>query len=186
MTQTRSIIQTSRLRLRPWCEDHRSAFAEMHADREVMADQGGPIDRAESDAKFDRYVAAYLEHGTSRWAVEDAEGSFLGYAGVMPRPASNHPLGPHYEIGWRFVRSAWGRGFATESAGAALLYAFQHLSLDEILSYTSADNQRSQAVMARINLERAPLRDFVAEYGSAGPWRGLVWVASRTRWTAMA
>jgi RimJ/RimL family protein N-acetyltransferase len=154
----------------------------MHADREVMADQGGPIDRTESDAKFGRYVAAYLEHGTSRWAVEDAEGSFLGYAGVMPRDDANHPLGPHYEIGWRFVRSAWGRGFATESGRAALLYAFRHLALDEILSYTSADNQRSQAVMARINLERAPSRDFAADHGSAGSWHGLVWLASRSRW----
>jgi RimJ/RimL family protein N-acetyltransferase len=158
----------------------------MHADHEVMADQGGPIDRTDSDAKFDRYVAAYLEHGTSRWAVEDADGSFLGYAGVMRRHARNHPLGPHYEVGWRFVRSAWGCGFATESARAALLYAFQHLRIDEIVSYTSADNQRSQAVMARLNLERAPSRDFVVENESGGPWRGLVWVASRTHWSAIA
>jgi RimJ/RimL family protein N-acetyltransferase len=180
------MIDTPRLRLRLWREDHRDAFARMHADREVMADQGGPIDRADSDAKFDRYVAAYLEHGTSRWAVEDAAGSFLGYAGVMPRLARDHPLGPHHEIGWRLVRSAWGRGFATESARAALLHAFQQLRLDDIFSYTSADNQRSQAVMARINLERAPSRDFVIEPGSAGPWRGLVWVASRARWNALA
>lgn len=158
----------------------------MHADPEVMADQGGPIARADSDAKFDRYVAAYLEHGTSRWAVEDAEGFFLGYAGVMPRLAPNHPLGPHYEVGWRFVRSAWGHGFATESARAALPYAFRHLRLDEIVSYTGADNQRSQAVMARLNLERTPSHDFVVEHDGAVPWHGLVWVASRTRWSAMA
>jgi RimJ/RimL family protein N-acetyltransferase len=158
----------------------------MHADHEVMADQGGPIEHAESNAKFDRYVAAYLEHGTSRWAVEDAEGSFLGYAGVMPRLAPNHPLGPHYEVGWRFVRSAWGCGFATESAKAALEHAFRHLRLDEIVSYTSVDNQRSQAVMARVNLERVPSRDFVAEYDGVAPWRGMVWVASRARWHAVA
>ncbi|MBL6613372.1 MAG: GNAT family N-acetyltransferase [Reyranella sp.] len=85
-------------------------------------------------------------------------------------------------MGWRFTRSAWGQGFATESARAALLYAFQHLAVDEILSYTSADNRRSQAVMARINLERAPSRDFVADHGSVGAWRGLVWLASRSRW----
>jgi RimJ/RimL family protein N-acetyltransferase len=158
----------------------------MHADHEVMADQGDPIDRTDSDAKFDRYVAAYLEHGTSRWAVEDADGSFLGYAGVMRRHARNHPLGPHYEVGRRFVRSAWGCGFATESARAALLYAFQHLRIDEIVSYTNADNQRSQAVMARLDLERSPSRDFVVENGSVDPWRGLVWVASRTHWSAIA
>ena len=176
------MIRTPRLTLRSWREDHRGPFAAMHSDREVMADQGGPIDRAASDAKFDRYVAADKDHGTSRWAVEDGKGAFLGYAGVMPRLAPTHPLGPHHEIGWRFVKSAWGHGFATESAEAALAHAFRHLSLDEILSYTSADNRRSQSVMARLELGRAPSRDFVVEDERMGHWRGLVWVASRTSW----
>jgi RimJ/RimL family protein N-acetyltransferase len=158
----------------------------MHADHEVMADQGGPIGRADSDAKFDRYVAAYLEHGTSRWAVEDAGGAFLGYSGVMRRSAPDHPLGPHFEVGWRFKRSAWGHGFASESARAALQYAFESRGLDEIVSYTSSDNQRSRAVMARINLKRAPSRDFVVENESVGPWRGMVWLASRTHWRLIA
>ena len=173
------MIRTPRLMLRSWREDHRGPFAAMHADREVMADQGGPIDRRASDAKFDRYLAAYLDHGISRWAVEDAAGLFLGYVGVMPRLAPTHPLGPHHEIGWRFTRSAWGHGFVTESAKAALAHAFRHLSLDEILSYTSADNRRSQSVMARLDLQRAPSRDFVVEDERAGRWHGLVWVASR-------
>jgi RimJ/RimL family protein N-acetyltransferase len=155
----------------------------MHADHEVMADQGGAFDRAHSDAKFDQYASVYLEYGTSRWAVEDAEGSFLGYAGVMPRLARDHPLGPHYEVGWRFIRTAWGHGFATESARAALKHAFRHLRLDEIVSYTSAENQRSQAVMTRVNLKRAPSRDFIIEYEGVGSWRGLVWVASRACWS---
>ena len=45
------MIETLRLRLRPGCEDHCSAFARMHADHEVMSDQSGPFDRADSDAK---------------------------------------------------------------------------------------------------------------------------------------
>lgn len=170
------MIQTKRLLLRPWRADDGPAFAELHADPEVMADLGGPFDRAASDGKLERYRAAYLEHGISRWAVEDADGHFVGYAGVMPRPASDHPLGPHHEIGWRFARSVWGRGYATESAGAALKHAFACCGLREIVSYTSADNLRSQAIMKRLKLQRDESRDFVADYG-LGPWWGLVWFA---------
>lgn len=141
-----------------------------------MADLGGPIDRKASDSKLAHYRAAYLEHGISRWAVEDADGEFVGYAGVMSRPASDHPLGPHHEIGWRFARATWGRGYATESAAAALRHAFEHCGLREVVSYTSAENVRSQAVMARLGLERDASRDFVANY-ERGPWRGLVWLA---------
>lgn len=169
------MIQTSRLILRQWRDDDYPAFARMHSDAEVMADLGGPIDRTESDAKLDRYRTAHVEHGLSRWAVEHA-GAFIGYAGVMRRPSRDHPLGPHHEIGWRFTRSAWGRGYATESAAAALKHAFDEMGLREILSYTSATNTRSQAVMARLNLRRDASLDFVADYGK-GEWRGLVWVA---------
>jgi RimJ/RimL family protein N-acetyltransferase len=149
----------------------------MHADLEVMADQGGPIDQTKSDAKLDRYITAYMEHGVSRWAVENVDGAFLGYAGVMPRLTPTHPLGPHFEIGWRFMRRAWGHGYATEGAKAALEDAFRRLGLKEIVSYTSTANLRSQAVMARLNLQRDPSRDFIAEYEGVGQWRGLVWVA---------
>jgi RimJ/RimL family protein N-acetyltransferase len=171
------MIQTWRLRLRPWHDEHRAAFAQMHADPEVMADQGGPLDQTRSNEKFDRYRAAYEAHGVSRWAVENAGGTFLGYAGVMPRLLPGHPLGPHFEIGWRFIRTAWGHGYATESAKAALEDACRRTGLEEILSYTSADNVRSQALMARLKFQRAPSRDFVAEYQGAGLWHGLVWIA---------
>ena len=171
------MIQTQRLRLRTWYDEHRAAFAQMHADPEVMADQGGPVDQITSDKKFHHYRAAYVERGISRWAVENADGTFLGYAGIMPRLRTDHPLGPHFEIGWRFIRIAWGHGYATESAKAALDDATRRAGLDEIVSYTSADNLRSQAVMARLKFQRKPSRDFVAEYERVGLWRGLVWLA---------
>jgi RimJ/RimL family protein N-acetyltransferase len=171
------MIRTERLNLVPWRAEHRVPFANMHADPEVMLNLGGPISRAESYNKLGRYAAAYSEHGVSRWVVEDANGDFLGYAGVMPRLAPNHPLGPHFEIGWRFVRRAWGHGYATESARAGLYDAFQRTELKEIVSYTGIDNLRSQAVMARLRLRRDPSRDFTIEDERVGPWRGLLWVA---------
>src|SRR5580692_5869832 len=61
------MIRTQRLKLRSWRDGHRAAFAEMHADPEVMADQGGPIDQTKSDAKLDRYSAALQSrHGEAR------------------------------------------------------------------------------------------------------------------------
>jgi RimJ/RimL family protein N-acetyltransferase len=78
------------------------------------------------------------------------------------------------------MRRAWGHGYATESAKAALDDAFRRAGLKEIVSYTSADNLRSQAVMARLELQRQPWRDFTARYERVGLWRGLVWGAFST------
>ncbi len=156
----------------------------MHADAEVMHDYGGPIGKNESDAKLDRYAATWWEHAFGRWVIETLDGAFLGYAGVMPsRP--DHPLGSHAEIGWRLVRHAWGHGYATEAARAALDDAFVRVRLAEVVSYTAADNLRSQAVMVRLQMQRDPTRDFTCDYDGVTAWRGLVWTARAVRksWT---
>jgi RimJ/RimL family protein N-acetyltransferase len=168
------VIHSGRLRLRNWRESDRDAFAGLNAAPEVTQDLGGPLDRSESDAKFDRYMAAFNRYGFCRWALEDSDAQFLGYAGVMPsRPG--HPLGPHTDIGWRLVRPAWGRGLATEAASASLRDVFERVKLKEVLAYTSADNVRSQAVIARLNIRRAATLDYSEPIGKAA-WHGLVWM----------
>jgi RimJ/RimL family protein N-acetyltransferase len=165
-------IETPRARLGPWRGDQFADFAALHADPEVMWDQpDGVLSEAESAAKFARYRGAFERLGFCRWALEDRDGGFLGYVGVMPgRPG--HPLGDHLEIGWRLARCGWGFGYATEAARAALADVFSRGLGSEVLSYTAPDNRRSQAVMARLNLERDPARDF-----SFDGWHGLVWIA---------
>jgi len=170
------IIETPRLRLRPWRESDRGAFAALNTDPEVSRDLGGPLSRAASDAKLDRYIAAFESLGFCRWAIESRAGDFLGYAGVMPAGAG-HALGAHDEIGWRLMRNAWGHGYAAEAAREALDDAFTRIGLTEVLAYTAPDNLRSQAVMERLRLTRDPSRDFVARYDRVGDWHGLVWVA---------
>ena len=170
------ILDTPRLRLRCWDQGDGDAFAAMHADPAVMHDYGGPISRSESDAKLARYAATYRQRGYCRWAIESREGGFLGYAGIMcSRP--DHPLGSHVDIGWRLMRRAWGQGYATEAAQAAMNDAFVRVGLAEVIAYTAPDNFRSQAVMARLQMQRDPSRDFTADYDGIKAWRGLVWVA---------
>jgi RimJ/RimL family protein N-acetyltransferase len=170
------LIETPRVSLRSWRDSDRAAFAALHADPQVMHDAGGPIDRSQSDAKLDRYVAAFERYGFTRWAIECRDREFLGYTGIMPsRP--EHPLGEHVDIGWRLVRRAWGQGYATEAATAALQDAFTRCGLAEVIACTTADNGKSQAVMARLGLRRDPARDFRHHYGSR-EWDLLVWVAS--------
>lgn len=150
----------------------------MNADVEVMADLGGPLTRKLSDRKLQRFATTFEEHKFTRWVIEGPDGEFLGYAGVAPVD-NEHPLGAHHEIGWRLVRKAWGNGYATEAAEAALSDAFDRVGLSTVLAYTAADNHRSQMVMQRLGLRRDTSSDFTTDYENYGSWSGMVWIATR-------
>ena len=153
-------IETNRLILRPWREEDRGDLAAMCADPEVMWDYGHVFTRAESDLRFERYSEAYRRLNYCRWAVTRRDdGLFLGHCGIMPNAIEN-PLGVVPEIGWRFIRSAWGNGYASEAARASLHDGFERCGLTEIWSYTASDNARSEAVMRRIGLQREASRDY--------------------------
>jgi RimJ/RimL family protein N-acetyltransferase len=70
------------------------------------------------------------------------------------------PFTPTVEIGWRLARAHWGHGLATEAARAVLDYAFGPHDLDEIVSFTSTTNLRSQRVMQKIGMHHDPAEDF--------------------------
>jgi RimJ/RimL family protein N-acetyltransferase len=67
---------------------------------------------------------------------------------------------PCVEIGWRLAFEHWGRGYATEAARSALSYGFGTLALPEVVSFTTAANNRSRAVMQRLGMRHDPSEDF--------------------------
>jgi ribosomal-protein-alanine N-acetyltransferase len=75
-------------------------------------------------------------------------------------PAFEAAFTPCVEVGWRLARPAWSQGYATEGARAALRFGFDVAGLDEIVSFTTVENARSRAVMARLGMTRDPADDF--------------------------
>jgi len=155
------MIETERLLLRPWREGEQAALAAVNGDPRVSDWLGGPIDRAASDALFDRLVAHQAKYGFCAWAAErKADGRILGLIGLGVVTAESLPVGPAVEMAWRLSPDAWGAGYATEGAQAALDWGFDNLDLSEIIAFTARTNLRSQAVMRRIGMQADPARDF--------------------------
>ena len=163
------MLRTERLLLRPWREGDREAWAALNADPEVMAHFPSVLTRAEADAAFDRIAAAIDDRGWGLWAV-DVNGAFLGFTGLQPVPA-DLPFAPALEVGWRLARSAWGHGYATEAARAALGVAFEELGYDEVVSMTAVTNERSRRVMERLGMTHDAAADFDHPRVPEGPLR---------------
>lgn len=148
-------FNTSRLAFRLWRDGHRSAFAAMNSDREVMRYFPALQDEAQSNATIDAWLAHFEEHGWGNWAVElSGTGEFIGFIGLNI-PRRQLPFSPCIEVGWRLKRAAWGQGFATEGATEVLRIGFERLALAEIVSFTALLNTPSIAVMKRLGMTDA-------------------------------
>jgi RimJ/RimL family protein N-acetyltransferase len=132
----------------------------MMADPSVAYWLGGELTPAQADAAFDRTRVAVDADGFGMWAAErTSDGTLLGSIGIR-RVIPGHPLAGEMELGWRLMRGAWGFGYATEGAAAALAWGLHRFDAEIMVAFTAKTNVRSEAVMRRIGMERAPRRDF--------------------------
>jgi ribosomal-protein-alanine N-acetyltransferase len=153
-------LSGGRVYLRRWRDEDREAFAAVNADPRVMDFFRGRLSRAESDAMIDGIEKHFDEHGFGLWAVEvPGVAPFIGFTGLS-HARFKAQFTPCVEVGWRLAYEHWGRGYATEAARLALGHGFGTLGLAEIVSYTSATNIRSRAVMERLGMRRDPNEDF--------------------------
>lgn len=153
------MIETDRLILRSPLDGDLDAFAAMSADPEVMRHFPALLDRDECQAMFDRINARIAARGYGFWALErKADGVFLGLTGIQDYKPEMPLTG--IEAGWRLARHAWGQGYASEAAAAAVAFAFETLDAPQVSAITSTGNLPSQAVMRRIGMTARPELDF--------------------------
>ncbi len=153
-------LSSGRICLRRWRDEDREAFAAMNSDARVMEFFARRLSRVESDAMVDRIQEHFSERDFGLWAIEVPDvAPFIGFAGLAV-PGFSARFMPCVEVGWRLAFEHWGHGYATEAARLALGYAFGTLALSEVVSFTSATNHRSRAVMERLGMRRDPAEDF--------------------------
>ncbi len=76
------------------------------------------------------------------------QASRIGDAGLLYLPATQE-----VELGYRLIKPWWGKGLATETAEAWLIYAFNELGMTEVIAFSHPDNRASVRVMEKCNFE---------------------------------
>lgn len=149
-------LTTDRLILRVPTAADIGAFDEMDADPEVMRYIGDGRVRLrtpeESAGLIDRMRERWEEKGYGLLTATSREnGEVFGWV-TLAVPHFLPEVLPAVEIGWRFRRGHWGRGYATEAARPVLHYAFTEAGLDRIVSIPWAENLASIRVMLKLGL----------------------------------
>lgn len=147
-------VRTERLLLRAWRAGDREPFAAMNADPEVMRFIGsGVLDPVGSDGMRARLRSEWSRAGHGLWALEGlTDGAFLGFCGLTAVPFGVRGTAGALEVGWRLPRAAWGHGYATEAARAALEVAWSALGAASVVALVHPDNDRSLAVGERLGM----------------------------------
>jgi len=147
-------IRTSRLLLRRWRDEDLDPFAALCADPEVMrhVGSGGTRTHEQAAAAIGAFESIWDEKGYGLFAVELRRNRrLIGFAGLS-EPTFLPEIMPAIEVGWRFARQAWGNGYATEAARAALDFGLATLRIPEIVSIHQLENHASARIMQKLGM----------------------------------
>ena len=148
---------TARLAFRRWRRADAGAVLDMYSRPEVYRFLGatpGPV-RDLDDAVSRIEARNARTHGVQGiWAVHliDDE-SPIGAVVLVPLPRSDGEPSDVHEIGWHLHPDVWGRGYATEAAGAVIARA-RAAGLPEVRAVVAPENTASHAVCARLGMTR--------------------------------
>jgi len=147
-------ITTSRLLLRRWRSDDLEPFAAMCSDPEVMRyiGSGDTRTREQAAAAILAFERVWEEKSYGLFAVELlGSNQLIGFTGLA-EPAFLPEIMPAVEVGWRFMRQSWGKGYATEAARAVLDFGADQLGISEILSIHQVRNDASARIMQKLGM----------------------------------
>jgi RimJ/RimL family protein N-acetyltransferase len=150
-------ILTDRLMLRPFQKEDAVGFFQMNNDPLVLQYTGDvPFADVPAAEAFISGYQHYETYGYGRWTVVDrTTGEYLGFCGLK-----YHPEMGDVDLGFRFIREYWGKGYATEAASACLEYAFNALEIPCVIGRAQAGNLASIRVLEKIGMQFVKTFDF--------------------------
>jgi len=144
------IIETNRLLLRTFSESDANLIYELNLDPDVTRYTHDPIkDLAHAAEILEKVIIPqYVLYNHGRWAVHVRSSlEFLGWCGLKYRSELNE-----IDLGYRFKKEGWGKGYATEAAWASIQYGFEKIGLQRIVARAEIDNIASWKVLEKCGM----------------------------------
>jgi len=171
-------LSSERLSLNPLQKNDLDLCLEMFTDTAVVKYADGLMSEAAIRQEMPNWTKRGGDGCIGVWCVSDSmSGEKYGSVALLPIPIEEDdtdfslvvpgtmPDGD-IEIGYFLKRSAWGRGYATETCRRVLRFAFQETSLPEVVATFEEENSASRNVLEKAGFaDRGTMRC----YGEEGP-----------------
>ena len=157
------VIETDRLYLREFTIDDAQLLIDLNSDSDVTRYTGdGPVKNMEEAKRIlTEIIFPQYKNKIGRWAVHLKEtDEFIGWCGLKFIADTEE-----IDLGYRFFKTKWGRGYATESAKAVLNYGVMVLGLKNIVAKAAKENTASIHVIKKLGM--VYLKDELCEHDPA-------------------
>jgi len=159
------ILETERLRLRPFAASDASTVQLLAGEREIAATTIN-IPFPYADGMAESWIAGHPDtwrSGTGMICAIDskAEVRLIGATGLRIELAQRRA-----ELGYWIGRHWWGHGYATEASRALVAWAFERLGLQRVFARHFGSNPASGRVLEKIGMRReGVLRRHIIKWG---------------------
>ncbi len=149
------ILKTPRLILTTWHSSDVDSLLEMHSDPGAMRHVrfGRPETRSEVEELVEAYVSAQKARGWTKWRLAGLDGELVGRAGF----GGDHNM---RGIAYAIRRGQWGRGLATEVAGALVEWHRTNAPTARLRGVVAVGNDASVRVLQKTGFEEVGTEDF--------------------------
>lgn len=144
-------IRSKRLALRPVERRDASRIVEALADYDIARNLA-TVPHPYTPASFEDFLERQEALGNPRRPFIIVERDVIGMVGLSDIHESDEA---HATLGYWIAKPFWGRGFATEAAGALVEHAFTALGFTALKSGHFKDNAASGRVLAKLGFRYA-------------------------------
>lgn len=169
----RTSFESERLLFRELLPSDEEGMFELDSDPEVVRYTGDKplthIDQTRENIAVIRQQ--YQNFGIGRWAAVLKETQeFIGWAGLKYIKKLNGRK-DNYDLGYRFLKRHWGKGYGTESAKAFVNYGFNEMQLKRISAYADVEHIASLKILEKCGLK---FTNTFTDDGNACAWYEIV------------
>jgi RimJ/RimL family protein N-acetyltransferase len=145
------IFETPRLFLSRFTEEDAPLIYKLNSDPEIVKHVHEPVLENENQAKeiLINNILPQYKLNLGRWAVHTKDNyEFIGWCGLKYIKETGIT-----DLGYRLLKTSWGKGYATEAAQYTLIYGLRVLTIKLITGMAHVENIASIKVLAKIGMK---------------------------------
>lgn len=144
------IFATSRLYFKPFSKDDIQNFFDLNNDFEVIKYTGDiAFENIKETEDFINNYSHYEQYGYGRWSVYTKEkNEYIGFCGLKYSEEKKE-----VDLGFRFKRNQWNKGYATEASNGCLEFA-KSINIKTVVARANKLNIASIKVIQKLGMNK--------------------------------